>query len=651
MGKSVAYSYVRFSTVEQAQGDSLRRQTEAAEQYAAANNLILDHSLKLRDLGRSAHRGEHRTKGALKIFLDAVDDGTVKAGSFLLVENVDRLSREDVVTAQVNFLGLVQQGIKIVTLTDQRLFDKETLTKEPSNLYVLIGSIQRAHEESALKSQRISQAWEQKRKNIHNRPLTRKCPLWLRFDEGDETFVEIPERAVIVRDIFEMHCNGHGRRSIACHLNDNGLDPWGPVRRLGRAEGTARVWRDSYIRKILGSKAVIGEFQPHKLVDKKQIPVGDPIPDYFPQIIPEDIFYKAQGINEERNHNPTPGKLAGVSNLFTKIARCGYCESSMTVMDKGQPPKGRKYFICSSYRVKSNNCKVSYFHYDVFEEAMLDHCYTLNFENVLPTLQQSALLQEVSGLKMQLTTVQGKIKEASTQIDNAVLAITKTSSSEVHEQIETTMLRLIDQRKEMSEIEKKLKREIKSNEAIQESTEHRIAALQHLKEMMASKMGEELRELRLQMRTYIAGLVERIEFYPRGIKAPSEVIEHAERNGDTLIRNMLDAKVFADQDVADIKNKILERLKGDGRVIAEIKFKSGFRNRIAQRQDGTGKFILRAHNDWQAKSSVPFLNFSDTGSRGYWSAIQDEFGPDLVVALTAEISNWENDNWKPYEED
>jgi len=570
MEKPTAYSYVRFSTAEQARGDSLRRQIEAAEQYAASHNLTLDQSSKLYDLGRSAHTGEHRTKGALKVFLDALEKGEVKEGSYLLVENVDRLSREDVVTAQVNFLHLLQQGIKIVTLTDQRLYDLATFSKDPSALYMLIGSIQRAHEESQLKSERVGKAWEQKRKNIHNRPLTRKCPLWLKFDEDIENFVEIPERVEVVRQIFELHRKGNGRRSIACLLNDRGLKPWGPVRKRGIGRGLERIWRDSYIKKTLENRAVLGEFQPNKLVDKKRIPVGDRVPDYYPRIISDELFYHSQSVREERNINPIPGKLVNISNLFTKIAKCGYCGSSMSVINKGSPPKGRKYFICSSHRVKSSACKVVYYHYELFEEALLEHCYTLNFENILPTIQQSARLQEVSGLKMRLTTVQEKIKEASTQIDNAEKAIINTSSRDIHERLEATMSKLFDHRKELFNTEKELKREIKSKEAIQESTEHRLAALQHLQETMASKEGEELRQLRLEIRGYIAGLVERIDFYPRGVSAPPEVFEHVERNGDTLIRGMLDGKLATDQDVAEVKEWFLEALKGDGRMVAEV---------------------------------------------------------------------------------
>lgn len=47
-----AYSYVRFSSPEQAKGDSVRRQVEAAERYAQSHGLRLDD--RLTDAGLSA---------------------------------------------------------------------------------------------------------------------------------------------------------------------------------------------------------------------------------------------------------------------------------------------------------------------------------------------------------------------------------------------------------------------------------------------------------------------------------------------------------------------------------------------------------------------------------------------------------------------
>jgi DNA invertase Pin-like site-specific DNA recombinase len=39
---TIAYSYLRFSTPEQMQGDSFRRQTEAAKVYAERHGLTLE---------------------------------------------------------------------------------------------------------------------------------------------------------------------------------------------------------------------------------------------------------------------------------------------------------------------------------------------------------------------------------------------------------------------------------------------------------------------------------------------------------------------------------------------------------------------------------------------------------------------------------
>src|SRR4051794_34503177 len=112
----IAFSYVRFSTPEQIKGDSLRRQTAGAEEYCARHGLTLDTSLSLRDLGVSAFKGTHRTsdKHALTQFLKLAQQGRIPAGSFLIVENLDRLSREEERTALRLWMDILDQKIHIV---------------------------------------------------------------------------------------------------------------------------------------------------------------------------------------------------------------------------------------------------------------------------------------------------------------------------------------------------------------------------------------------------------------------------------------------------------------------------------------------------------------------------------------------------------
>ena len=76
-----AYSYIRFSTPQQAKGDSHTRQTDKAARYAVDHGLALDTDLNLTDLGVSAYRGKNAKTGSLSVFLKAIEDGTVPRGS------------------------------------------------------------------------------------------------------------------------------------------------------------------------------------------------------------------------------------------------------------------------------------------------------------------------------------------------------------------------------------------------------------------------------------------------------------------------------------------------------------------------------------------------------------------------------------------
>ena len=69
--KPKAYSYIRFSTPDQMKGDSFERQTRKAAEYA--RGLELYTTLTFRDLGISAFRGKNAQTGALKAFLDGVE--------------------------------------------------------------------------------------------------------------------------------------------------------------------------------------------------------------------------------------------------------------------------------------------------------------------------------------------------------------------------------------------------------------------------------------------------------------------------------------------------------------------------------------------------------------------------------------------------
>lgn len=259
-----AYSYVRFSTLEQRKGGSENRQVELSRSYVRNHpNLELDESLRFSDLGVSAFDKSNLAKGAaLRTFLDAIDKGVVARGSYLLVESLDRLSRAQISDALEIFMGILNRGITVVTLADGMEYSKEKANKQFTDLIISITIMSRTHEESLTKSKRLKAAWKSKRANIGARKLTRNCPSWLTQNADATAYRFIPAKVTVVRKMIRLVMSGVGKDAIAKRFNRDG------IRSLGTRskEGT---WYGSYVSKILNSRALIGEFQPHEEIDGK----------------------------------------------------------------------------------------------------------------------------------------------------------------------------------------------------------------------------------------------------------------------------------------------------------------------------------------------------------------------------------------------
>jgi DNA invertase Pin-like site-specific DNA recombinase len=174
-----AYSYKRFSTPAQAQGDSLRRQTAMAQAWADREGVPLDTELNLTDEGVSAYTGANRAVGALGAFLQAVREGVVPKGSWLLVENLDRLSREPAVDASFMMQSIIREGVTVVDLSDNgRQYNLETL-RSPDGLMHLMAMLlhfARGNQESAEKGRRVAEAYAEKRRVLATCGFRRSRP-------------------------------------------------------------------------------------------------------------------------------------------------------------------------------------------------------------------------------------------------------------------------------------------------------------------------------------------------------------------------------------------------------------------------------------------------------------------------------------------
>jgi len=414
-----AYSYLRFSTPEQMRGDSFRRQTAMANEYAARRGLELDDELTFHDLGVSAYRGKNAEAGRLADFLEAVKAGLVPRGSYLLVEGLDRISRLKPRRALKVLENIVDEGITLVTLNDGREYDTDSLDEDPLNLLLAVLTFIRANEESATKAARLRASWDAKRAASETKPLTALAPAWLRLKEDRTGFDIISDRADVVRRIFDMTLNGVGQHSIEKILNAEGV----PV--FGRGS----QWHRSYILKILDNPAVVGTFTPHAVEyeDGKKVrrPL-EPVKGYFPSVVSEDVFQRVLAVR--KSVEPLRGRhaKAEISNILGGLAKCPNCGATMTRVSKNKA-KGWVYLVCTKAKSKAG-CQYKAVRYDAVEQAVLERGTDLFLD--LPS-------SGASDLDNQLQSIEEHISDLSERGKNLLDELAMNPSPSIRDRVRT----------------------------------------------------------------------------------------------------------------------------------------------------------------------------------------------------------------------
>jgi DNA invertase Pin-like site-specific DNA recombinase len=514
---SKAYSYVRFSTPEQRQGDSLRRQTELSAQYAEKHGLILDDSLQFQDLGTSAYSGKHLTdKAALGQFLALVESGKIQGGSVLLVESFDRLSRQEITKALQLFLDIINKNIKIVTLLDNREYTKETVNANVGELIVSLTIMSRAHEESATKSKRLKEAWQKKRERANNMKVTSRCPAWLKLDKEKNRFAVIEDGKKTIRRIFDMKLAGKGATSIVKELNST-PGVWRP--RVGKTKKLADGWRESYVKKILKSRSVIGELQPHRLVEGVRKPIGSSIPDYFPAVVDRAAFYRVQ--DQFRYNNHKGGKTGKVNNLFSHIAKCGYCGGPMAFIDKGRAGNKRQYLVCDRARRKSIDCCNLTVRYDEFESLVLTYCKGLRPKDILADNDESA----IALLETERVANESELRSIGEEIENIAASISRTRDDRVRETLENSMAERFDRKDSIQQHMNQIEQQINTLSRSVEDTQLILDSLNELLAFLQTPESKELIDVRLKLRNQIRKLLNVIDVFPAGQRLSEETVQ------------------------------------------------------------------------------------------------------------------------------
>lgn len=351
-----AYSYQRFSSPTQVTKDKLWRQLNQARDYADRNNLQLNESLSFQDLGVSAFRGANKEMGRLGDFMMAVRHGLVEKGSFLLIESLDRLSRDTARKALRALEDICDEGITVVTLIDNQKYTSELLDRDPASLLISLVIFLRANEESETKSRRSKAGWKrriERAKGGEQIIISRLLPGWVKLENDKMVIDQI--KAKPIKMIFQLAEMGLGAAAIAKALNFTNQ----PTMR------TAKYWRTSTVRDFLINPSVIGTYaQRYHGSSRVRRPISKErmVPNYFPRLISKKQWNKVQEIADGRRKKWAPKEnqeLKAIKNIFAWLARCPACGDSMP-RRKYKPDEAdgvmEHYYMCT-LAINSDDCE------------------------------------------------------------------------------------------------------------------------------------------------------------------------------------------------------------------------------------------------------------------------------------------------------
>ncbi len=432
----------------------------------------------------SAFRGKNRKKGDLSLFLVALETGQLEAEPVLILEDLDRLSRDKIMASVDVARKILEAGCDIYSVIERKLYTREAL-EDPMGLMGLIWRFYLAHEESAKKADRARQNWQQKHKEAADgKLLNRICPAWLRAVDYEMVnnrlvggrFEPIPERVAVVRKIFKWCIEGYGIQSIMRKLVAEDIKPF------------KSGWSQKYIWQILRDRRVLGELTTN--LYGEEIKKGVAIQGYYPVIVSQTTFDRAQDDMVSRKNKR--GRRGDFLNLFTGIVRYPEHDCNMIFLSKPKRTKSgvHPYKYLASFKGWKGHYPYIAIRYDRFEEIILRWVHELSPSDLVQAEDQD---DSVDALRARKKLMEERIKAVADQLEN------------YEADVPTVMNKLAEMNVKLT----KLTQEIETKQ--REQSRPSIEETKSLVDMLSSATGPELRELRERVRQRLLLLIDRID--------------------------------------------------------------------------------------------------------------------------------------------
>jgi len=358
-----AFHYIRWSSDKQSHGSTLRRQQNVIRKLSDEMNWSFER--EIRDEAVSAYFGNNLDAGNLGDFI-RLCEAEGGEGRVLVCEMISRISRLNSMNALLNIHRMIETGLTVAIADQSMVIDKQTIRNQRSQLTAIVESQDKAHQEIEQRVRLILAAWQDMRDRGLPVHCSSTCPAWLELDSERTRFLSVTElsakskrRIALLNEILDLYIDGHGFRAIARLLNIRGEPTW----RGGLG------WQASAVRALIHNRSLIGEYQ-HRVGGQ---PVGDPVSNYFPQVVSNEKFSFANDVGHRRimaSHSRT----SKLSNLVSEVGRCAHCGGRMAFHNKSRRKDGQPvaYLQCDTYSRGLSCASRVMLPYYPFENALLD---------------------------------------------------------------------------------------------------------------------------------------------------------------------------------------------------------------------------------------------------------------------------------------
>ena len=255
------------------------------------------------------------------------------------------------------------------------------------------------------------------------------------------------QESEIIKLIYKLSLSGMGTRSIANYLNEKGI----PTRYNKIAKGTIKTKnkytgeiRETNKKDIIWAGNTVRNIITNSLYKGERVYSGEIFK--VPAIV-TPLFWEKVNNNLSNNRNNS-GKKVEHKYLLKGLLRCGVCGRNM--YGKSRVSKHDHYYMCSSKRIKNENCGNRSINIDKIEALIWDRFFRSNefIERIRNELKPDET--RINELKLQIEQIQRQLEQLKNEKKRAIEYVIKGTIDE----------------NDIKEILTKTNRDIAENEAL-----------------------------------------------------------------------------------------------------------------------------------------------------------------------------------------